>query len=120
MQNPTVPICYTKTVVLTDALDKLLAHDKKTKSYTGTWTLTASIRELMLMPFKTYQFTDLSATTGHSTCRVYENTIHLMSPRFGVSEAKAQYGRRLIISGLIALGYLSNDYIKPLEEPHRV
>ena len=108
-RQKTVSVLYSRSIALNDALNRLLEDDRKNKTYSGQWSLTATIRGLLMRPYKEYHFEDLSKPDGHCICRVLESDISLMSPKLYPGEPKSQHGKRLLLSGLIDLGYMHND-----------
>ena len=110
MYEESIKVSFRRSALIDSALARCLADDKAKRTYKGVWTLTATIRRLMLLAYVPHKFTDGSVYVPgvNSFVRLTVTENKSLAPK-RASEPNSHWGRRLIVSGLIKEGYLKAD-----------
>ena len=108
MYEELIKVSFRRSALTDSALARCVTDDKANQVYQGVWTPTNTIRRLMLLPYVRHTFTDGSIAGVTSFVR-FTVAEHKSLERKKASEPDNNWGRRLIVSGLIKEGYLKAD-----------
>ena len=110
MYEELIKVSYRRSALIDNALERCLADDKAKQTYRGVWTMTDTIRRLMLLAYVPHKFTDGSVYIPgvNSLVRFTVAEKKSLAPK-RAGEPNSHWGRRLIASGLIKEGYLKAD-----------
>jgi len=110
MYEESIKVSFRRSGLIDSALARCLADDKAKQTYDGVWTMTDTIRRLMRLPYVPHKFTDLSVYIPgvNSFIRLTVAESKTLAPK-RASEPDNNWGRRLLVSGLIKEGYLKAD-----------
>ena len=108
MYEELIKVSFRRSALIDNALERCVTDDKAKQVYQGVWTATNTIRRLMQLPYVRHKFTDgsIAGVTSFVRFTVAENK---SLERKKASEPDNNWGRRLIVSGLIREGYLKAD-----------
>ena len=108
MREEMIKVSFRRSALIDSALAQCVANDKAKQVYQGVWTPTNTIRRLMLLAYVRHKFTDgsIAGVTSFVRFTVAENKS--LEPK-QASEPDNNWGRRLLVSGLIREGYLKAD-----------
>lgn len=108
MHEEMIKVSFRRSALIDSALDRCVANDKAKQVYQGVWTPTNTIRRLMQLPYVRHKFTDGSIAGATSFVRFTVSENKNLAPK-QAGEPDNNWGRRLIVSGLIKEGYLLAD-----------
>ena len=110
MYEESVKVSFRRSGLIDSALARCLADDKANQTYRGFWTMTDTIRRLMLLAYVPHKFADGSVYIPgvNSLVRFTVAEGKRLAPK-RASEPNSHWGRRLLVSGLIKEGYLKAD-----------
>ena len=108
MYEELIKVSFRRSALTDSALARCVADDKAKQGYRGVWTPTDTIRRLMLLPYVRHKFTDGSIAGVTSFVR-FTVAEHKSLERKKSCEPDNNWGRRLLVSGLIKEGYLKAD-----------
>ena len=110
MYEESIKASFRRSALIDSALARCLADDKAKQTCKGVWTLTATMRRLMLLAYVPHKFTDGSVYIPgvNSFIRLTIAESKTLAPK-RAGEPNNHWGRRLLVSGLIKEGYLKAD-----------
>ena len=108
MYEKLIKVSFRRSALIDSALARCLADDKAKQAYRGVWTATDTIRRLMRLPHVLHEFTDGSIAGVTSFVRFTSAEVKTLD-RKQAGEPDNNWGRRMIVSGLIREGYLKAD-----------